>query len=204
MTSKSSSQGSHDDSDDQMAASSNKQTGNLWLDLPMELRERILDQADPLTQYLNQRGAFYALYHLDKGSSLERWASGKRHKLAFEFWRAVFRFDWDGDLTSLPFKVLKYQMYPTLVTMWTRLKDTFTLAHWTEKGFGTDRLFCAIAMHHMWHDLVEKSGVATEERAEVTVAYGLMDYTVYLQKEGVPIRESIWSYLMVLLAIWTL
>jgi hypothetical protein len=63
---------------------------NLLLNLPPELQNKILDSTDPLTQYINNHGA-YSHVHIDRN-----------HQLAIDIWKAVFKQEWEGDLSILP------------------------------------------------------------------------------------------------------
>jgi ArsR family metal-binding transcriptional regulator len=75
-------------------------TRNLWTFLPRELKDRVLDFSDPLTQYLHNHNIYKPC--LVKHNPV----------LANQVWKSVFDLDWaDGDLAILPL-----QQIPTLTS----------------------------------------------------------------------------------------
>jgi hypothetical protein len=71
---------------------------NLWLRLPPELQTQVLDQTDPLTQYLNDHGPY------------KKQQANVNLKLSIEIWKVVFQIEWDGPLDTLP------KLLPTIHT----------------------------------------------------------------------------------------
>jgi hypothetical protein len=67
---------------------SKKDTKNLWGPLPLELRHRILTNADALTKYLNGYLTDQQLQQMPNEGA--------------KIWKIAFEIDWQGDLNLLP------------------------------------------------------------------------------------------------------
>ncbi|KAJ3411709.1 hypothetical protein HDV05_001819 [Chytridiales sp. JEL 0842] len=120
----------------------------LWDLLPTEIRHRILQLCDPLTQYLNQ----FAEYHPLTFSN-EALPSRKRQQLVNGIWKSALENEWEGDLKTLP-----GWFHPKNKFEWcAAVKSRSTLQRLMEMEQPKPSNFdlADIAMRHCWIDLLD-------------------------------------------------
>jgi hypothetical protein len=150
---------------------------SIFYHLPNDLKRNVFDQADPLTQYLNDYGSYQ--HHLVNQPNNQH--------LAIEIWRAAFEQDWDGDIAVLPRTCLPHihngldlvksrRMYDRLCSLfpkdiWTYKtipKDPHTkkleeIYRTIMQGYHDNHLgLIHVAMRHGWWDVVVRGAVENE------------------------------------------
>jgi hypothetical protein len=140
----------HDDprAHQQQSHRGHPQCFNLWISSPCDVRHRILELSDPLTQYLNHHHPF----KLNLGSPPD---------FETRVWESAFEMDWDGDLSILPMTAL-YNILDRLRDierdvilkiktrrMYNSLRK-LALLHFPDLKFP----FVHVLLRNCWHDLL--------------------------------------------------
>ncbi|KAJ3404346.1 hypothetical protein HDV05_007232 [Chytridiales sp. JEL 0842] len=166
---------------------------NLWLRFLPEIRLRILDLSDALTQHLHDHG-LYSAHQINKRPKHQR------RKLYNDIWRTAFEREWHGDLSTLPgcYDPSEYDdengWYTTVTTkyMWWKLLDL-------ELKLETpldDCMTTHIAMRHSWLDLLAPQTAYDPDMAiHLASTGGHLKYLIHLESIGVKVPEYAWTRL---------
>ncbi|KAJ3409650.1 Cullin-4 [Chytridiales sp. JEL 0842] len=167
---------------------------NIWGRLLPEIRGRILDLSDALTQHLHNYGR-YALENLESFAQSDR----QRQALCNNIWAAALEMEWDGDFNSLPGR-----FEPEKVSDWYRLVSNKSfyerlrqMDYVNDYSTSEDRHLSAIRrgipMRHCWHDLLEDRWPRTTLKE--SVSGGHLQYLLHLEHIGFDIQDAHWKRL---------
>ncbi|KAJ3408810.1 hypothetical protein HDV05_004745 [Chytridiales sp. JEL 0842] len=152
---------------------------NLWDTLPTEIKTKILDLSDPLTQHLNGH------HPSIESKARDAW------KHCNDIWAAALEMEWDGDLRTLPgeFNPMPPFKWCTVVrskSMYNRLLSIYNL-----------NTLLLIPIHHAWTDLIEPH----ESHVDIAAENGSLKYMLHLESVGtIEISEGRWHRLAFSLA----
>jgi hypothetical protein len=175
-----------------------------WSTLPSEVRDRILDVSDSLTQYLNKHGKFYNSYLKSRmvGAKKTRWM----YMQGLEIWKVAFNLDWPGDLRSLPLDFLRPPPYvgssdffsdaaTSIIvwdvksrSMWKRLRDMLFASEFISQ-FKTEieHTLAGTTIRRMWPELAIEVGIPLDDLSKsrkVAIRYALLGYILRLESHG--------------------
>ncbi|KAJ3413201.1 hypothetical protein HDV05_008335 [Chytridiales sp. JEL 0842] len=178
----------------------NRNVRNLWSSCPQEIRTRILDQCDPLTQCLNRHG----LYH---PSSLSTSNQVLKRKLHNDIWESALKQEWHGCWTDLPgsFDPTDYVDWCTLIKSKEMYSKLSKMPHFPNRSLVLE----SIAMRHCW---LEHLSATTLQNPSFTktlrtrylfrAAYeGHLEFMLYLvngkydHDDKLPVDDAVWGTL---------
>ncbi|KAJ3415043.1 hypothetical protein HDV05_005569 [Chytridiales sp. JEL 0842] len=167
---------------------------NLWYLLPIELRKRILDTCDPLTQYLNLHGKYDPTWVFSlpdpvppKYSDPRKKEVGEKQQLINDIWRSAFLSEWVGDFRSLPgeFKPSNYSEWYDVIR---------TQAFWTKLvqiGVLEAPVLENIALRNCWLNLLDRP---TKSYKGASVTGGHLKFMMHLESCGIKINDYLWKF----------
>jgi ankyrin repeat protein len=152
---------------------------NLWLKLPKEIQDKIFDFADPLTQYLNNRGDCN-----EKNVEWCRTQCQEQHRLV-DVWTAAIKMDWDGDFERIPFTNLFNENELILSTVSKHIKTRRQLRCLKKRGIIEGEALITIGMENMWHDVLLSTETLQDRRdlRSIAVRQAQFDYFLYILQD---------------------
>ncbi|KAJ3411926.1 hypothetical protein HDV05_001507 [Chytridiales sp. JEL 0842] len=157
----------------------------LWNIVPPEIRSRILNLADPLTQHLNNHG-LYTLENLQKSKETDR------KRLRNDIWTAALEMEWQGDLQKLP-----GLFQPSRQTEWYRLVRTKSFYSKLLKLRSSGRnkkidkdILLHIAMRHFWLEFLEDPAKKPRKYPNLATSGGHLKYATHLQSLGFRVKPN--------------
>ncbi|KAJ3416671.1 hypothetical protein HDV05_000501 [Chytridiales sp. JEL 0842] len=159
---------------------------NLWTAFPPEIKNRILNMSDALTQHLNSHGLYAP-------AALENQEEMVKQQLQNDIWRAALEMEWKGEFKILPgsFQPMNNSEWYPLVTskdLYLRLQK---LSKSKLKKISQDTVL-HIAMRHMWLDMLEDPVKKPRKYHDHAIRGGHIKFMRHINKLGLVIEMYHW------------
>ncbi|KAJ3416672.1 hypothetical protein HDV05_000502 [Chytridiales sp. JEL 0842] len=159
---------------------------NLWTAFPPEIKNRILNMSDALTQHLNSHGLYAP-------AALENQEEMVKQQLQNDIWRAALEMEWKGEFKILPGSFQpknKSEWYPLVTSkdLYLRLQK---LSKSKLKKVHQDTVL-HIAMRHMWLDMLEDPVKKPKKYFDHAIVGGHIKFMRHINKLGLEMEMDHW------------
>jgi hypothetical protein len=149
---------------------------SLWTKIPIEIIDYIIDISDPLTQFLNDHGAY------------RQTAAQKDPNISEQIWKSAFVNEWQGDINLLP-----CQHLPSVQTSLTYIQSREMYYRYSSIRETWPKLIhhpLHVPLRHCWHDVLADLGMTVTDLRPFVIEGLHLDYFNYMSdKAQIPTEE---------------